>query len=88
MINLKASLRAVGSDLLVLVGRPEDALPALAHVPGSTTLVLTQHEVTSEEEAVDKKLRFAMAGEQGIRSLGRLQRGASRVYSWQGSWEA
>ena len=54
VVALKASLRAAGSDLLVLVGRPEEALPPLLRAPGGATLVLTQTEVTSEELAVDR----------------------------------
>jgi hypothetical protein len=63
VVELKASLRAAGSDLLVLVGRPEDALPPLLRAPGGgATLVLTQTEVTSEELAVERRLREAAAG--------------------------
>jgi deoxyribodipyrimidine photo-lyase len=51
--DLKARLRKqTGSDLLILVGKPEEVIPNL--IQGSAApLVLSSHEVTSEELKVD-----------------------------------
>eukprot|EP00961_Rhodomonas_salina_P007357 99509-Rhodomonas_salina.1 len=46
--NLKSRLREIGSDLLVLHGRPEDEIPKLLLQEG-TNEVLTNEEVTAEE---------------------------------------
>ena len=40
--NLKKNLRAIGSDLLVVVGKPEDVIAQHALGDGKTTIVLTQ----------------------------------------------
>ena len=56
--DLRHSLRQIGSDLLVGVGKPEDLLPKLVQ-PGCTS-VLTSEQVTSEELAVDRALRSAL----------------------------
>jgi len=51
--DLKARLKATtGSDLLVLVGKPEVVLPQLAQ-GSSVPLVLCSQEVTSEELKVE-----------------------------------
>ena len=43
MLNLKKNLRAVGSDLLVAVGKPEEVIPKyLLDAPGAKNVVLTQ----------------------------------------------
>eukprot|EP00667_Euglena_gracilis_P007028 EG_transcript_7094 len=57
VLDLKHRLRALKSDLLVIVGQPEDHLPALLP-PGS--VVLAQEEVTSEELAVDRQVEGAL----------------------------
>ena len=68
VVDLRAQLRALGSDLLVGVGRPEDVLPTLV-IPardgegaatGATTTILWQEQVTSEELKVDAALRSAL----------------------------
>lgn len=43
VLNLKKNLRAVGSDLLVAVGKPEEVIPKyLLDAPGAKNVVLTQ----------------------------------------------
>jgi len=64
--DLKRSLRGVGSDLLVAVGRPEDVIPRAA---GGPCTVLTQQETTSEELAVDKAVRGALPGGSRFRAV-------------------
>ena len=68
VVDLRAQLRALGSDLLVGVGRPEDVLPTLV-IPardgegaatGATTTILWQEQVTSEELKVDAAIRSAL----------------------------
>ena len=68
VVDLRAQLRALGSDLLVGVGRPEDVLPTLV-IPardgegaatGATTTILWQEQVTSEELEVDAAIRSAL----------------------------
>ncbi|CAK9048731.1 Cryptochrome DASH [Durusdinium trenchii] len=54
---LKRRLRAIGSDLLIQVGKPEELLPKLL---AEKSIVLTQEEVTSEELRVDDALRQAL----------------------------
>ena len=53
VLDLKARLRSqLAADLLVLVGKPEEVIPGL--IQGcQAPLVLSSHEVTSEELAVD-----------------------------------
>eukprot|EP00887_Chlorella_sp_A99_P004234 scaffold15.g4234.t1 len=51
--DLKSRLRAVGSDLLVALGRPEDVIPTLLADAAGGATVLAQREVTSEEAAVE-----------------------------------
>jgi len=48
--DLRKSLRAIGSDLLILEGRPEDVFKKL--LPRGST-ILTQKEVTQEELDID-----------------------------------
>lgn len=65
VLNLRAELRAIGSDLLVGVGKPEDVLPKLVAErkegePPLTTTILCQEQVTSEELKVDSALRSAL----------------------------
>ena len=54
LLDLKAKLRSLGSDLAVRTGKPEEILPQLLP-PGS--VLITQEEVTTEEKAVDERLR-------------------------------
>ena len=43
VLNLKRNLRAIGSDLLVAVGKPEEVIPKyLLDAPGAKNVVLTQ----------------------------------------------
>ena len=63
--DLRSRLRAVGSDLLVGVGKPEELLPSLIAqreegAPALTTTILCQEQVTSEELKVDAALRSAL----------------------------
>uniref|UniRef100_A0A7S1SVM2 Cryptochrome DASH n=1 Tax=Tetraselmis chuii TaxID=63592 RepID=A0A7S1SVM2_9CHLO len=65
VLDLKANLRAVGSDLLVCVGRPEEKIPDMLRelqAGGRPATVLAQTEVTSEELGTDRRLRAAMQG--------------------------
>ena len=67
LADLRSSLRARGSDLLVLRGQPEVELPALAS--GAHTLVLTQTEAASEEAAVDAAVEAALGAQGSVRRL-------------------
>jgi deoxyribodipyrimidine photo-lyase len=59
--DLRGSLQALGSDLLVSCGRPEEVIgAALGGCAEGGGLVLTQAEVTSEELAVDAAARRAI----------------------------
>ncbi|KAL1529443.1 hypothetical protein AB1Y20_000390 [Prymnesium parvum] len=65
VVDLRSSLRAVGSGLLVGVGKPEEVLPLLVAPreegkPATTTTILCQEQVTSEELKVDRALRGAL----------------------------
>lgn len=53
--DLKTQLRAIGSDLLVRVGRPEEVLPTL-----EGQWVVAHAEATWEETQVEKKVEKAM----------------------------
>ena len=59
VVNLKANLRAVGSDLLVGVGKPEELLPTLVVPDGPLTIVSTK-QVASEELCVERNVRAAL----------------------------
>eukprot|EP00282_Hemiselmis_andersenii_P002928 CAMPEP_0114137518 /NCGR_PEP_ID=MMETSP0043_2-20121206/15816_1 /TAXON_ID=464988 /ORGANISM="Hemiselmis andersenii, Strain CCMP644" /LENGTH=488 /DNA_ID=CAMNT_0001231395 /DNA_START=198 /DNA_END=1660 /DNA_ORIENTATION=- len=61
--DLRSRLRAVGSDLLVTCGKPEEEIVKLMNAGG--TKVLTQEEVTSEELAVDNAVRAAIKASGG-----------------------
>ena len=55
------SLRAIGSDLLVEVGKPEDVIAKyLLSGPGATNLVLTQEETSSEEHRAERAVKSAV----------------------------
>lgn len=72
VIDLRARLRAIGSDLVVCHAPPEDVLPTLlktAAGPGAKTVVLAQEEVCSEELAVDKAVRAAICNKGGALEL-------------------
>ncbi|HEY9697767.1 MAG TPA: DASH family cryptochrome [Trichocoleus sp.] len=56
IVDLRASLRAIGSDLIIRVGKPEVILPALAQELGVTAIYYHQ-EVTAEELAVEQALQ-------------------------------
>lgn len=58
--DLREQLRALGSDLLVGIGRPEDFLPLLLADPADTTVLYQTLPGTEEEEherAVQQRLR-------------------------------
>ncbi|CAE8599571.1 unnamed protein product, partial [Polarella glacialis] len=55
---LKNNLRAIGSDLLVRIGLPEEVIPSL--LPAGSR-VITQEEVTSEEKGVDSRMQQQLA---------------------------
>lgn len=58
--DLKASLRALGSDLLVRCGKTEDVITELTLTGANErTIVLTQTEVTSEETDMDRSVEKA-----------------------------
>lgn len=54
--DLRARLRALGSDLLLRVGYPEDVIPELVRQTAAAA-VFASEEVTSEERAVDEALQ-------------------------------
>jgi len=57
--DLKESLKAIGSDLAVFCGKPEDVLPTLLH-PSKHTLIQAHREVMTEERHVDTALGRAI----------------------------
>ena len=61
LADLKATLRSMSSDLLILEGLPEDVLPPL--LPQHSLLV-TQEESTAEEMSIDRKLRSRLEEKQ------------------------
>eukprot|EP00435_Cladocopium_sp_Y103_P005393 s1754_g1.t2 len=63
---LKRRLRAIGSDLLIQVGKPEELLPKLLD---KKSIVLTQEEVTSEELRVDNALRQSLKDAAGCEAF-------------------
>ncbi|KAI3426359.1 hypothetical protein D9Q98_008731 [Chlorella vulgaris] len=65
--DLKQQLRAIGSDLMICMGRPEEVLPGLMTERGSggKTCVLAQSEVTSEELAIERRVKAAVGGAGG-----------------------
>jgi len=56
---LKANLKSIGSDLVVLMGAPEEQLPKLCP-PGWRMTVYGQQEVTSEEIDVEDAVRSSL----------------------------
>ena len=67
--DLRTSLRAKGSDLLVLRERPEDGLSRLL---GPSSLVLTQAEPATEEARVDAAVEAALKATPGQHELRRV----------------
>ena len=66
LADLRQSLRARGSDLLVVRGKPETMLPRLTdRSESSHTVVLTQTEVASEETDVDAAVSKAVQAARG-----------------------
>lgn len=59
LADLRASLRALGSDLVIRRGLPEEVLPTLAREVGAAT-VRFHEEVASEELAVEDAVAEAM----------------------------
>ena len=66
VLDLKSRLRAIGSDLLILIGEPEKMLPAVlgGAAPGaagqSSPLVVASAEVCYEERAVERAVSSAI----------------------------
>ena len=74
--DLKTRLRSIDSDLLVAVGRPESVLPSLlvgkdetAPTLGNSNTILYSQEVTSEERAVEVKVRAACGSQAVLEGL-------------------
>lgn len=63
---LKRRLRAIGSDLLIQVGKPEELLPKLLD---KKSIVLTQEEVASEELRVDAAVRQSLRATAGCEAF-------------------
>ena len=59
LADLRAALRARGSDLLVRVGRPEDVLPRLAAAAGAAR-VFCHAEAAADERAVEAAVARAL----------------------------
>lgn len=62
LVDLKERLRALDSDLLIRVGRPEEEIPKLLSEedPGTAKLVITETQACEEELRVDLNLRKAL----------------------------
>jgi deoxyribodipyrimidine photo-lyase len=58
--DLRAALRNMGGDLLVMQGLPEDVLPQLCYTYGATA-VYASKEAAPEEVAVERNLQQALA---------------------------
>jgi len=58
--DLRRNLRALGSDLVVASGAPEEYIPKLV-LPGTRCTVFAQGEVASEEVAAERAVRRAVA---------------------------
>jgi deoxyribodipyrimidine photo-lyase len=58
--GLRASLRGIGSDLVILCGQPVEMLPHLFHAEGRTT-ILAHREAMPEELGVEDGVRGACA---------------------------
>lgn len=59
--DLKHRLITLGSNLLIHMGRPEDALRELSDMEKKTTILL-QTQITSEELSVEAKVKRALKG--------------------------
>ena len=66
--NLRKNYQALGGDLLIRFGKPEEILPALAQSLQATS-VFFQEEVTPEETAVEGKVVQACANI-GVKAVG------------------
>ncbi len=62
VLNLRQSLRSLGSDLVIRIGYPEQILPQLVQSWGCDALYYHQ-EVTTEEVAVERSLQQALQRE-------------------------
>lgn len=63
IMDLKKQLNAIGSDLIIRVGKPEVEIPKLIqslHSSSSSATILAASEVTSEEIAVEQNLNIAL----------------------------
>ncbi|MGG6240874.1 DASH family cryptochrome [Nodosilinea sp. AN01ver1] len=60
--DLRRSLQALGSDLIVRVGKPEEIIPALVKAHGIET-VYWHEEVTAEERQVEQALESKLAAQ-------------------------
>lgn len=65
LTDLRASLRAVGSDLIVREGEPEAVIPALARMSNAAGVYFHQ-EVGTEELAVERALRRELAATETV----------------------
>lgn len=68
VLDLKTSLKGIGSDLLVCHGTPESVIPTLMCKDAETT-VLAQEEVCDEELRVDRGVRNAIKPLKGALKL-------------------
>jgi deoxyribodipyrimidine photo-lyase len=64
LADLRESLRRIGSDLLVVHGRPEDVIPHLMREVGAKTVVL-QSEVAWEDRLVEDAVAAAVSSAGG-----------------------
>lgn len=55
VIDLRANLRSLNSDLIVRIGKPELVLPELAQQLGITSIYY-QHEIATEETSLERRL--------------------------------
>lgn len=62
--DLRASLRSMGSDLVVRIGHPEEVIPSLAKSVGAQA-VFAHQEVSKEEMSTEEKVTRALS-EEGI----------------------
>lgn len=67
--DFKNSLKSLGSDLLVAVGRPETIIPELVAPFAKDALVVFQKEVTSEETAIEASVKAACAGKAALEAI-------------------
>ncbi|MBD1853023.1 DASH family cryptochrome [Cyanobacteria bacterium FACHB-502] len=59
LVDLRNSLRAIGSNLIIRMGKPETVLAEIAQATGATAIYFSK-EVTSEEVAVERAVAAAV----------------------------